>query len=69
MSDATKLRRENARLRKTLEFYADPETYFAIAFLPDPPCGDFVKDFEPITKGVIKTWRPGKRARASLSKP
>lgn len=47
-----------------LAFYANPETYFAIAFLGDPPCGPFVKDFEKTRLGL----KPGKKARAALLK-
>lgn len=56
------------RLEKALEFYADPNSYFAIGFLPDRPCGEFMEDFdecwdEHIEDTVIK---PGKRARQAL---
>jgi len=37
---------ETKKLRNALIFYADPETYTAIGFLPDHPCGDFIKDFD-----------------------
>ena len=50
------------KLVNALLFYADPDTYFAIGFLPDPPCGDFMDDFEEID-GIV---RPGKRARMVL---
>lgn len=50
-------------LRKALEFYADPETYLAIGFFPDPPCGDFWDDFSETDIGS----RPGKRAREVLA--
>ena len=54
-----------AELEAALQFYADPETYVAIAFWPDPPCGAFMEDFSH----VDDDWgdRPGKRARAALS--
>lgn len=32
-------------LIEVLGFYANPETYHAILFLPDPPCGAFMDDF------------------------
>lgn len=51
-----------AKIIYALEFYADPMTYFAISFLPDRPCGDFVKDFQKIEG----RHRPGKRARKAL---
>lgn len=53
--------RENG-LRKALEFYATPETYLAIGFLPDPPCGEFIDDFSETDLGE----RPGKLARKAL---
>jgi hypothetical protein len=51
--------RREKELREALEFYADPETYFAVGFFPDPPCGEFMDDFDG--------QRPGKRARAALA--
>ncbi len=50
------------KLRKALEFYADPETYFAIGFFPDPPNGEFMDDFSETELG----YKPGKRARIAL---
>lgn len=47
-----------------LSFYADPENYFAIAFLPDPPCGAFMEDFDETYLGV----KPGKLARETINK-
>lgn len=56
-----------ARLEAALEFYADPETYFALLIVGDPPCGEFIEDFEE-TEGVDgPTVKPGKRARAALT--
>ena len=61
------LHAEIERLKTALEFYADPETYAAIAFLPDPPCGDFCKDFsDDHGHDLLPGFRPGKRARAAL---
>jgi hypothetical protein len=51
------------QLEETLDFYADPESYFAIGFLSDPPCGSFGDDFEDI-EGM--GFKPGKRARQTL---
>lgn len=69
--EAMEARRERdevwAALREATEalsFYADPETYFAIGFFPDQPCGAFIDDFEEID-GVE---RPGKQARAALTR-
>lgn len=56
---------ENTKLREALEFYADPETYIAIGFFPDPPCGEFMEDFgETGTRHYGP--RPGERARKAL---
>lgn len=49
-------------LMQALCFYSAPDSYFAIAFIPDPPCGEFIEDFEDIDG----TPRPGKRARAAM---
>jgi hypothetical protein len=51
------------RFERALEYYADPDTYFAIGFFPDHPCGEFMGDFSecaPLGK------KPGKRARIAL---
>ncbi len=49
------------KLIEALEFYADPDTYFAIGFLGDPPCGPFCEDFDD------ETGKPGALARKTLS--
>lgn len=63
-----KLSDQQNELVAALEFYADPETYFAIMCLGDPPCGEFIKDYSddhghPDLVGP----RYGKRARAALA--
>lgn len=58
-----RLRKDKERLIEALEFYADPATYFAIGFFPDPPNGDFMLDFDETELGA----KPGKRARATLA--
>lgn len=45
-----------------IEFYGNPETYFAIGFIPDRPCGAFIDDFEDTHLGS----KPGKFAREKL---
>ena len=66
--ELAKARTEVERLREALEFYADPDTWFAVALFPDPPCGEIVNDI-----GTTEGWeempyeRPGKRARAALA--
>ena len=65
MTDKEKLKRTKKALLiavKALSFYADIDTYFAIGFFPDPPCGDFMKDFDKSSK------KPGKRARRAFEK-
>jgi hypothetical protein len=46
-------------LVEALAFYADTDTYCAIGIFPDPPCGDFINDFDEHKK-------PGARARKTL---
>lgn len=58
-----KLKDKIDKLERALIFYANPETYFAIGFFPDPPCGDFMVDFEICGDHGNK---PGKLARAVL---
>lgn len=53
-------------LIETLEFYAAPESYFAIVISGDSPCGEFAEDFEEIEEMGQKEPRPGARARAAL---
>lgn len=69
---ADKAEADNARLEadlaakdEALEFYADPETYLAIGFFPDPPCGEFMDDWSDT--GPEYGARPGKRARQALA--
>lgn len=60
------LERELEAARKcidALEFYAEPGTYLAIGFFPDPPCGEFWDDFSDTEEFGE---RPGKRAREAL---
>lgn len=52
------------KLIEALEFYADPDTYFAIGFLPDRPCGEFINDGSETDLGI----KPGKKARKVLDK-
>lgn len=53
---------DNGKLIDALVFYADPDTYFAIGFFPDPPCGPFMEDFSETPLGD----KPGKLARTVL---
>ena len=47
-----------------LNFYADPDTYFAIMILSDPPCGEFYYDFSDDHKSnQYDNPMPGKLAR------
>ena len=63
MSDKEKLE----KCIGALMFYANPEIYFAIAFLGDPPCGAFADDFDDnYEHDVMEGERPGKLARKVL---
>ena len=55
--------------KESLEFYGDPETYFGIAMIGDPPHGDFFEDFDAEVQTDIGTLynKPGKRARAAIA--
>ena len=59
---------ERMALREALAFYADPETYFAIAVLADRPCGEFADDFSEVWWEPVQGMeeKPGKRAREVL---
>jgi len=62
-----KLEREVRRLREALVMYAKPESYHAIGFLPDRPCGEFIDDFsEDHGDPFYDRPMPGARARAAL---
>lgn len=63
-----KLGRINSELVDALKFYADPNTYFAIGFFPDAPCGQFIKDFsDDHGDSESEGHRPGKLARKVLT--
>ena len=49
-----------------LEFYQDPESYFAVAVMGDRPCGEFADDFGFVNKDW--GWRPGQVARRAFKK-
>ena len=61
-SRAERLERALVDAAEALDFYADPETYFAIGFFPDRPCGPFIDDFDDTELGR----KPGVRARRAL---
>ena len=54
---------EAAQMRAALEFYANPDTWFATSLLTDPPCGAIVDDFSEIDGRE----RLGKRARQAIA--
>ncbi len=56
------LKNKLIKCEEALTFYADPETYFAIGFLPDHPTGEFINDFSETELG----YKPGKLARETL---
>lgn len=54
---------------EALEFYGNPDTYFAIVFFPDPPCGEFMDDFaRDHANEDYRHPMPGKRARSIHAK-
>jgi len=63
--EVARLRAQIEQLTDALYFYADADTYFAVAFGFDPPCGDFADDFE--FNAEYGREMPGERARAALS--
>jgi len=75
----TELEASNTDLRTALEravtvinFYSDPQTYFAMSIIADRPCGEFVTDYEELSGELGhpdgSPWqKPGKRARVSLT--
>lgn len=63
-----KLKQRINELEDALAFYADPSTYFAIGFFPDPPCGDFMDDFEDCSRLDPNLGKePGRKAREALN--
>lgn len=70
-AEADRLRALAVRLRDALAFYADPDTYFAVGFFPDPPCGAIMDDWS--THGTpgyaADDERPGWVARTALADP
>lgn len=55
-------------LEAALEFYADPDTYFAVSMFGDSPCGDIVRD----VSDCPEPWgemipRCGAKARTALN--
>lgn len=53
------------KLVNTVGFYADPEHYHAIAFLPDNPAGEFMTDFAD--NDDYDYPKPGARARKTVT--
>lgn len=52
-------------LAEALAFYADPDSYFAIAIMADRPCGEFADD---VSKDeTYGRHMPGAKARAALA--
>lgn len=47
-----------------INFYADPMTYFAVAFLDDKPSGEIMQDFSETELG----FKPGEKAREWILK-
>lgn len=55
------------KLTEALEFYADPDSYYAIGFSPYRCCGPFMKDFSDDHESYLYNCpMPGKLARQVL---
>lgn len=67
--DPTQIAFAHDKLIEALAFYAAADTYHAIGFFPDPPCGEFMQDFSEHGDLTYPDgdMRPGKRAREALS--
>ena len=50
---------------EALEFYADPDSYFAMSFMADRPSGKFADDFSD-DHGFNQYDRPGWRGRTNI---
>jgi hypothetical protein len=62
------LKTDNEVLIEALEFYADPESYWAIMIIGDQPCGEFAEDIsDDYEHPAIIGPRPGKTARTALN--
>lgn len=53
---------------ESLAMYADPDTYFGIAFIPDPPAGNFIYDFDLVENSDYDRPVAGKDAREAFEK-
>lgn len=53
-------------LSEAVAFYADPETYHAISFISDSPCGEFSNDLS--NNNYYDYPKPGKLGRYVLNK-
>jgi len=54
------------KLAEGLCFYADPDSYFAISILTDPPCGGFAEDTSEVDS--YDREMPGRIARETLKR-
>lgn len=61
-----KLQVQLMRCAEALAFYANPDTWFAVGMLPDPPCGEIMDDFSEPEWSTMYRPTPGKRARIAL---
>lgn len=53
---AAAVEKDIADLRRALEYYADPSTYFAISLFPDSPCGDLINDWSVLSDEDQRQW-------------
>jgi hypothetical protein len=67
MTEVERLKKRIEKLEKALWFYANPDTYYAVSFLFDPPCGGFRDDFGWVKWSDYNRKMPGKVARRALA--
>lgn len=67
MDEIDRLRADRIKLIDALAFYGDAQTYHAITFWFDPPCGGFEDDFDDEHgEPFYDREMPGKLARETL---
>jgi hypothetical protein len=67
--DVQLLLEQRETLANALDFYADPDTWFAVAVVGDPPCGEISEDWSTHGSPDYEHGdeRPGKKAREALA--
>mgnify|MGYP001563941885 FL=1 len=66
MTEIEKYKKALGIVVDALEMYAREDSYHAVAFLFDRPCGDFADDFSRVKDSDYNRPMPGKTARAAF---